>query len=193
MDDFRGTALVRAPRPSPAPASACSAGLLTRAMRSEIRPPDLTSFQRRSSASSASAQAARPGSAIARSSSGALARRFKSHREASEQRSTSTRTCSPWRRSSASAGFSTRSSYRASTGRRPYELPRPRARSPGLGLGTTLERERAMEQAIASAPASAARDYVPLHRRCRSTKGLSARTASPAYVHPSSALNSISQ
>jgi predicted nuclease of restriction endonuclease-like RecB superfamily len=75
-----------------------AAGLLERTMAPEIRPPDLATFHRRSSAANASAHSARPASASARSSPGWPPMRSRSQRAGSDRRSTRRRTRSPGRK-----------------------------------------------------------------------------------------------
>lgn len=82
-----------------------SAGLLLGPVRPEISPPDLAALHRWSCRSSWSAQAARPDSAKARSSSGDAPKRAGSQRRASAGRIRMSSTCSPSRRWSGRSGL----------------------------------------------------------------------------------------
>jgi hypothetical protein len=89
--------------------------LLARTVRAQIGPPNLTTFQRRSSRSSAAAQSPRPSSASALSSAvGTFDKRSRSHRAGSGCRTTTIPTRSPCRSDSRRMGRSTPFSNSAS-------------------------------------------------------------------------------
>jgi hypothetical protein len=113
-----------------------ASGLLARTVGAKIGPPNLTTFHRRSSRSSAAAQSPRPSSASASSSAVAtFDKRSRFHRAGSGRRTTTIPTRSPGRRDSRRMGRSTPFSNSASMISMRGMIAQAEPAAPGDGKG----------------------------------------------------------